>query len=222
MDKPTFITYLHNGGLATQAVRLVTGQDTEIVTLASLDEEDSYVRYGIMMAGSTMAALIVLQLQPQLVGAEYMTRIKAGEPVGAVVPGMMRKGAVEEFPQAVRASASLWREGILIGYVEEIFTASLFPQAAQQETTAAECTGDNHGDYPKHPEINTDAIQARLDEAIEARLDEGPAHYMVSEVLAPTEVTCKCGETFTGDDPLAAIQSHIDEYLIESELDKET
>jgi hypothetical protein len=37
-------------------------------------------------------------------------------------------------------------------------------------------------------------------------------HYAVKVVdMPPTEVTCKCGEIFTGDNPLSEMAAHMEE-----------
>jgi hypothetical protein len=39
-----------------------------------------------------------------------------------------------------------------------------------------------------------------------------PDHYVVeAENLPPTKVVCKCGEVFTGDDPIMQIKDHMQE-----------
>jgi hypothetical protein len=41
--------------------------------------------------------------------------------------------------------------------------------------------------------------------------DDPRAHYAVRVTdLPPTEIVCKCGETFTGDDPIGQVKAHMD------------
>jgi hypothetical protein len=38
------------------------------------------------------------------------------------------------------------------------------------------------------------------------------AHYAVRVTdMPPTEIACKCGQVFTGDDPIGQIKAHMDE-----------
>lgn len=47
-------------------------------------------------------------------------------------------------------------------------------------------------------------------------MDEDPReHYAVKVIdIPPTEIVCKCGQTFTGDDPLGQIKTHMSERNI--------
>lgn len=44
-------------------------------------------------------------------------------------------------------------------------------------------------------------------------MSEDPrAHYAMRVVdIPPTEIECKCGQVFTGDDPLGQMKAHMDE-----------
>lgn len=134
MNRDQFTRHLQDGKPATEAVRLVTGHEPEVVTLADyLDNSGHYHRYGIMMAGPVMAALVVLWLDASQVPRQALDRVVAGEPLGAVIPGLERKGYITPYPVAVQSGAYLFSNGTQIGYAEEIFTASLFTLMARKD-----------------------------------------------------------------------------------------
>jgi acyl-[acyl carrier protein]--UDP-N-acetylglucosamine O-acyltransferase len=127
MNRDQFIEHIRSGQPATVAVREITGHTPEIVTIADLEDTHSYVRYGIMMAGTAMVALVILQLDVRKVPDHLLARIREGEPAGLVLDGMRRQTFTTPYPQAIRAGALLIRHGRTIGRADEIFTQSLFP-----------------------------------------------------------------------------------------------
>jgi hypothetical protein len=126
VDRQEFIAHLRAGHPATDGVRQITGIPPEIVTIASLDETDVYIRYGVMMAGPLMAAITILRLYPETIPAGLMARIKDGEPCGAVLTGMERRGRTRGRGLAVQAFGSLTWNGKCVGSAIEVFTESLF------------------------------------------------------------------------------------------------
>jgi hypothetical protein len=126
MDRQDFIDHLMDGKPATVAVKRITGYKPQIVTIASHDGKDVYVRYGVMMSGPIMAAIVVLTLYPDLIDEELMGRIKMGEPCGSVLKGLKRRGRVVQYGIAVQGMASLIYEGKCVGSAVEVFTESLF------------------------------------------------------------------------------------------------
>lgn len=128
MNRSEFIEHLRSGQPATIAVQEITGHKPEVVTIADLDDETHYTRYGIMIAGKDMVALVILQLYGAKVPAHLLARIREGEPAGLVLDGMERQATfTTDYPQAIRAGALLSRYGRAIGRADEIFTQSLFP-----------------------------------------------------------------------------------------------
>jgi hypothetical protein len=126
MDRQEFIEHLRDGKPATVAVAKITGHKPQMVTVASHDGKEVYVRYGVMMAGNVMAAIAVLTLYPESIDDELMQRIKDGEPCGAVLKGMKRRGRVVQYGVAIQAIASLIYDGKCVGRAVEVFTESLF------------------------------------------------------------------------------------------------
>jgi hypothetical protein len=129
VDRQEFIAHLRAGRPATEGVRQITGVVPEIVTIASLDEKDVYIRYGVMMAGPLMAAIVILRLYPETIPEELMTRIKEGESCGAVLTGMERRGRATGRGLAVQAFGSIIWKGKCVGSAIEVFTESLFKKA---------------------------------------------------------------------------------------------
>jgi hypothetical protein len=126
VNRNQFIGHIESGLPATKAVREMTGHTPVIATVAEGDDGRFYTRYAIMMAGQTMAALVILSINTDLVPCELVDRIKAGEPCGLVLRGMTRSGYVQDLGKAVRSGARLlWNETI-VGEADEIFTESLF------------------------------------------------------------------------------------------------
>lgn len=125
MDRKGFIAHLRAGGKATDGIRAITGAEPFIVTIAEFDQ-NPYIRYGVTLAGGILAALVTLSVSTTNLSADELQRIKDGEPIGGVIPDITRKGSVDEYTIAVRAVANLKRGTRIIGYVEEIFTHSLF------------------------------------------------------------------------------------------------
>lgn len=42
--------------------------------------------------------------------------------------------------------------------------------------------------------------------------EEWMSHYAVKVInMPPTSITCKCGQVFTGDNPIAEIKTHMEE-----------
>jgi hypothetical protein len=127
MNRVEFITHLKSGKPATAAVQEITGHKPEIVTIAELDSGNYYMRYGLMMTGGTMAALVILILYPSHISKDDMNRIRSGEPAGAVLVNMQRhQESIKSFSKAVRSTAVMTVRGESVGYVQEIFTESLF------------------------------------------------------------------------------------------------
>ena len=126
MNRAEFIQHLEDGLPATVAVREITGHVPVIVTIAEGDDGIFYTRYGLMMAGPVMAALVVLKLKLSNVPVRYIDRIKAGEPCGKVLEGMERAGYVIDFGRSIKSSARLQWEGAIVGEADEIFTEGLF------------------------------------------------------------------------------------------------
>jgi acyl-[acyl carrier protein]--UDP-N-acetylglucosamine O-acyltransferase len=127
MNRDEFIEHIRSGQPATFAVAEITGHTPEVVTIADLEDEHQYVRYGVMMAGTAMVALVILQLDVRKIPAHLLARIREGEPAGLVLDGMRRQTFTTAYPQAIRAGALLTRHGRGIGRADEIFTQSLFP-----------------------------------------------------------------------------------------------
>jgi hypothetical protein len=126
IDKSSFADYLKSGQSATAAIQAATGIMPNIVTIAELDA-DIYIRYGVMMAGDTLVALVTLTIFKVNVRPDWLERIKSGEPAGAVLEGMVRWDTeVEEFDKAIRSSATMAVDDRVVGSVQEIFTESLF------------------------------------------------------------------------------------------------
>ena len=126
MNRDEFIEHIRSGQPATLAVAEITGHTPEIVTVADLEDDYQYVRYGIMMAGKDMVALVILQLDVPKIPADLLARIRDGEPAGLVLDGMRWQTFTIPYPQAIRAGALLYRQGRTIGRADEIFTQSLF------------------------------------------------------------------------------------------------
>lgn len=126
MNRKDFIQHLEDGLPATVAVREVTGRIPQVVTIAEGDDGIFYVRYGLMMAGPLMAALVVLKIKTATIPPEYLDRIKNGEPCGGVLEGMARAGYVIDFGRSIKSSARLQWEGAIVGEADEIFTEGLF------------------------------------------------------------------------------------------------
>jgi hypothetical protein len=126
MNRDEFIEHIRSGQPATHAVAEITGHTPEVVTIANLEDEDQYIRYGVMMAGKAMVALVILQLYVSKIPADLLARIRNGEPAGLVLDGMRRTTFTTPYPQAIRAGALLHRRGRTIGRADEIFTQSLF------------------------------------------------------------------------------------------------
>lgn len=133
MNRDQFTRHLQDGKPATEAVRLATGLPPEIVTLADYREGGYYHRFGVMMAGPVMAALVVLRLETCHVPLEVLDQIRGGTPLGTAIGGLERKGFVTPYPAAIRSGAYLFSHGTQIGYAEEIFTASLFTLMARKD-----------------------------------------------------------------------------------------
>jgi hypothetical protein len=126
MNRDQFIQHLENGLPATKAVRAITGHTPAIVTIAEGDDGRYYRRYGIMMAGPVMAALVVLEINVLLVPPVSVDRIRAGEPCGLVLKGMIRNGYVQSYGITIRSGARLSWNDEIVGSADEIFTESLF------------------------------------------------------------------------------------------------
>lgn len=131
VTREEFMDYLAAGNPATTAVHVITGHKPFIVTLGEVDDGSFYIRYGVMMAGDIMAALVILKVSICLIPSASLDRIRAGEPAGAVLKGMMRNGFVEEAGVAVRSGAHLVLGDAIIGTADEIFTESLFSERSQ-------------------------------------------------------------------------------------------
>jgi hypothetical protein len=127
MNRKEFIQHLEDGLPATIAVRAVTGNNPQIVTIAEGDDAGFYTRYGIMMAGPVMAALVILTLKIDEIPDKYLARIRAGEPCGKVLPGMKRMGFVLDYGHSIKCSARLDWNRAIVGQADEIFTKGLFP-----------------------------------------------------------------------------------------------
>jgi hypothetical protein len=125
VNRTEFMAHLRAGRPATEAVRQITGVTPEIVTIASFDQKDLYVRYGVMMAGPLMAAIVILRLYPETIPEDLMDRIKAGEACGAVLTDMTRRGRASGHGMAVRSIGSLVWNGKCVGSAIEVFTESL-------------------------------------------------------------------------------------------------
>jgi hypothetical protein len=126
MNRDQFIQHIEDGLPATKAVREITGHAPVISTIAECDDGRYYVRYGIMMAGPIMAALVILSINVVLVPRGHVDRIKSGEPCGQVLNGMTRIGYVQSCGLAVRSGARLRWNDTIVGEADEIFTESLF------------------------------------------------------------------------------------------------
>jgi hypothetical protein len=126
MNRDQFISHLEAGLPATVAVLAITGHRPAITTIADGDDGRYYIRYGIMMAGPVMAALVILSINVALVPRKYVDRIKSGEPCGHVLTGMTRIGYVQSCGLAVRSGARLRWNDTIVGEADEIFTGSLF------------------------------------------------------------------------------------------------
>lgn len=127
MNREEFMEHLRAGRPATVAVKEITGIRPRIVTIADLENELTYKRYGVMMAGKKMVAIVVLELTVKQVPAAFLDRVKEGEPAGLVFAGMKRENFAYEYPRAIRAWALLFWSERCIGRADEIFTESLFP-----------------------------------------------------------------------------------------------
>lgn len=126
MTRDEFMTHIRSGRPATEAVFNITGLNPYIITIADTEDRSQYTRYGIMMAGNAMAALVVLSLDTWQIPGALMERIRDGEPAGAVLVGMKRRGWVTPYPRAIRSRAALIYNAGHIGHADEIFTESLF------------------------------------------------------------------------------------------------
>jgi hypothetical protein len=126
MNRDQFIRHIEDGLPATEAVREITGHAPRIETIAECDDGRYFIRYGIMMAGHQMAALVILNINVILVPREYVDRIKSGEPCGQVLKGMTRIGYVQSCGLAVRSGARLRWNDTIVGEADEIFTEGLF------------------------------------------------------------------------------------------------
>ena len=126
MNRAQFIQHLEDGLPATVGVREITGKVPVIVTIAEGDDGIFYTRYGLMMAGPLMAALVVLKLKLSNIPVRYIDRIKGGEPCGKVLEGMDRAGYVIDFGRSIKSSARISWEGAIVGEADEIFTEGLF------------------------------------------------------------------------------------------------
>lgn len=131
MNRDEFIEHLRAGKSATEAVRKITGEDPYIVTIASIEDDTDYTRYGVMMAGSLMAALVILRIYIPAIPPSLLDRIRTGEPCGDVLSGIRRFGSVIPYPGAIQARGRLHWAGPdekprPVGMAQEIFTGSLF------------------------------------------------------------------------------------------------
>jgi hypothetical protein len=126
VNRADFIQHLEDGLPATIGVREITGRVPQIVTIAEGDDGIFYTRYGIMMAGPVMAALVILQVKIDEIPERYLKRIKNGEPFGKVLEGMKRIGFVLDYGTSIKCSARLDWEGVIVGQADEIFTEGLF------------------------------------------------------------------------------------------------
>ncbi len=125
MTREEFVRGLRNGMPATRLVRMATGYNPDITTIADYDSPDAYIRRGIMMAGPYMVAVVALALSPHLVPQPLLDRIRKGEPAGQVLEGMRRDGTADLAQHAITATALLFWQGSLVGSATEVFTSSL-------------------------------------------------------------------------------------------------
>jgi hypothetical protein len=126
VNKTDFEKCLRAEILATDLIQGLTNIKPNIVTIAET-EGALYTRFGIMMAGDKMCALVILSIYPYRVGQDNMERIRDGEPAGAVLKGMKRhQGNVKVHAKSIESYATLELDGMEIGIAQEIFTESMF------------------------------------------------------------------------------------------------
>jgi hypothetical protein len=134
VNREQFLEHLRSGEPITKAVQELAGVRPEIMTIAEESNSTRYVRYGLMMTGDMIAALVTLQVDADRIPSHLLAAIKSGEPIGLVLDHMKRIGnLVLPFPRGIRTSGALWWDGQTIGEAQEIFTVSLLHLL--QETT---------------------------------------------------------------------------------------
>jgi hypothetical protein len=125
MNQEEFIAHIRGGQPVTEAIRKATGHDPYIQAIAATEDGTDYTRYGVMIAGDLLAALVILQLYVPAIPARYLDRIRTGEPCGAVLQGMRRYGSVTPHIGSIQANGRLhWRRKP-VGRAQEIFTTGL-------------------------------------------------------------------------------------------------
>lgn len=117
-----FVAYLREGNPATIGVRKITGIDPTIVTVADYFSHRKFVRYGIMMCGTVMAAIVILELDAYKVSSNLLDRIRNGEPAGAVLDGLARRCYASYHNGSIQSGATLYWQEHIIGKAQEVFT----------------------------------------------------------------------------------------------------